>query len=321
MAKTQFVKDLQKDGTVQDLFAVKKKEDVRTYAKGYMFSLLISDKTGTILVKFWGGEKTETESIFSSFEEQDVVFIKGKVGEYKGNPEIHINPPEGEIKKNSFDDFDDFIATTKRNVDEMILELKGFFDNMSDPHIKQLVNDFVNDDEFMKKFVKSPAARTIHHSTKGGLLEHILNLMKMSKTLVEIYPLLNKDLLIACCFFHDIGKIVEYQLKATIDLTVEGSLFGHISIGQKIVSDRINKIENFPENLKQKIIHMILSHHGKQEWGSPVVPKIPEALAFHHLDNCDAKINQVIQLKENSPEIKQIWIKDSEGKSNLMYFD
>lgn len=322
MTKSQFIKNLSKDDTVQDVFAVKRKDGVKPYAKGHMFTLLISDKTGNILVKFWGGEKTETDAVFSSFETNDAIFIKGKVSEYKDNPEIHVNPPDGEIKKTDAYDLSDFIADTKRDINNMIKELKEIVADIKDPHIKQLINSFVDDEEFMKKFSKAPAARSFHHDHKGGLLEHIMNLIKISQTIVKIYPDLNKDLLIAGCIFHDIGKLVEYEVKTAIELTMEGSLFGHISIGQKMVLDRIEKIENFPEKLKQKIIHMILSHHGKQAWGSPIVPQIPEAVAFHYIDNCDAKVNHVMKLKENDPEIKvgRIWNED-DNSSTTIYFD
>ena len=169
----------------------------------------------------------------------------------------------------------------------------------------------------MKKYAKAPAGKMWHHDFVGGLLEHVLSLVSLSITLQKSHPELNRDLLITACILHDIGKVEEFDMGASIQITDKGRLFGHVSIGFLMVAERISQIHNFPEDLKLRILHIILSHHQKLEHGSPVTPMIPEAIAFAMIDDTDAKSQHIIQLVEES---KKDWVYEKEfpGKYNWM---
>ncbi len=303
--KTQYIKDLQEGQPIDDYFAVSSKTAPRKYNNkdGMWFSFDISDKTGSIPVKFWGRSNEETvKELFSSFKINDVVSIKGgnlTLDSYSKKLTIHLNEDSCEIKKEENFDYAEFVISTTKNIPEMISKFKEEIESITNENIKQLLKSIFDDDDFMKKYSESPAAKGHHHNYVGGLLEHVLSMISMSKTIAKQYePDLNLDLMIAGCMLHDVGKVFEYETKTVIDYTVTGSLLGHIPIGTKMVEDKIDKLENFPLDLKNKILHLILSHHGSQEAGSPVIPHFPEAVALHKIDDCDAQTKYAIQVKK-----------------------
>jgi 3'-5' exoribonuclease len=310
------VKDLKKDNSVDSYFAIKHKQMPRPYKNGYFFTITASDVSGDIQVKFWGGLEAETNVIFSSLTTHDVVQIIGKVDEYQGEPQISINPPTGIIKKIELFDLKDLVPHTKYDITQMVEELKKITCEVKNQDIKRLIEDFLNDPEFMAKFTKAPAGKSYHHSFVGGLLEHILNLIRVCYTVSDRYPELDRDLLIAGCILHDIGKTIEFEIKTTIDFSDEGKLLGHLSIGYHMVANRIERIGNFPEELRKKILHLILSHHGKLENGSPVEPKFPEALAFSMIDDSDAKTNHMVKISENA-NTEETWIRSGRDEVYL----
>lgn len=312
----QLVKDLKKDGGVTSYFAVKNKQSPRPYKNGYFFTVTVSDITGDIQVKFWGGAEADTNAVFSSFSIQDVVQITGKVDEYQGAISISINPPSGEIKKIEQYDLKELVPHTKYDIAQMVDELKKVVHEIKNQDIKRLIEDFLSDSEFMAMFTKAPAGKSFHHSFVGGLLEHIINLIRVCYTVSERYPELDRDLLIAGCILHDVGKTTEFEIKTTVDLSDEGKLLGHLSIGYHMVASRIEKLDGFPEDLRKKILHIILSHHGKLENGSPIEPKFPEALAFAMIDDSDAKTNHMVKLSENS-STTETWIRSGRDEVYL----
>ncbi len=299
--KKQFIVDFKKrDEIVDDLFAVKNKESPRSYKNGTMFTLTVSDKTGETMLNFFGGDKkTETYAIYSSFEVQDVIHIKGKTDDYRGPISMSVNMDSGQIKKVDEFNMEDFMPMTKKDVIKMKEDFMSIISQVGNVDIKRLLLH-IFDENFMKEYSKAAAASSNHHNFGGGLLEHVLSMIRIAERVVEMHPELDKDLLIAGCIVHDIGKVKELKVKTAIDYTTEGHFIGHISMGQKIVTDAIESLENFPELLKYKIIHMILSHHGQKDWGSPVEPLLPEAVALHHIDNLDSKIQNILQQKEKA---------------------
>ncbi len=324
--KTQYIKDLQEDQTIDDYFAVSSKKAPAKYRNkdGFWFSFDIADKTGTISVKFWGGPNEETvKKLFSSFKVNDVVSIKGgnaTIDGYSRKLTIYLNENSCEIKKEENFDYAEFVISTTKNIPEMISKFKEDVESITDDNMKQLLKSIFDDDDFMKKYSESPAAKIYHHNYVGGLLEHVLSMIAMSKTIAKQYePDLNLDLMIAGCMLHDVGKIFEYETKTVIDYTVEGSLLGHISIGTKMVEGKIDKLERFPLDLKNKILHLILSHHGSQELGSPVIPHFPEAVALHKIDDCDAQIKHTIQVKKQLLETTNEDIVRTNDQLGFMY--
>jgi 3'-5' exoribonuclease len=216
---------------------------------------------------------------------------------YKQSLQISIS--DESIGKTTQYSIEDLLARSKKDTAEMLDELKNHLTEIKNPYISALVDSFVDDEEFMERFSHCPAAISRHQNYLGGLLEHTLNLIHICKTLLKVHPELDKDLLIAGCFLHDIGKIREYEISTAITTSKEGQMIGHISIGQQMVEEKISKIAGFPEDLRLKLSHIILSHHGKMEWGSPKEPQFPEALAVHLADQMDAQLDYNIRLREN----------------------
>ena len=316
--KKQFVDQLNKDEQVNDIFVLHK-IDKKNYKNkpGTYLQLILGDKTGTIIAKYWGNDENETEGIYKFFSDGEVFRISGKVGEYMGTLDISMNPG---IKLEKIIDYDrnDLIPKTNKDVPQMIQTLKDEISKVSNPHIKQLLESFSNDDKFMEKYSTAPAAKKMHHDYIGGLLEHVLNLITTSKAVQSSHPKLDLDLLVAACILHDIGKVDEYEVGLKIDFSDDGRFYGHISIGYRLVAKMIENIPDFPKELERKILHMILSHHGELEYGSPVKPNFLEAVAFHHIDNTDASIQHVKQIIEKEEGTKD-WFY-SGGREDRMFY-
>ena len=170
----------------------------------------------------------------------------------------------------------------------------------TNPYLRSLLDSFMSDPEFKKQYKTSPAAMYIHHPVTGGLIEHTAEVVKICKLLTEIHPSLDKDLLLTAAILHDIGKIHEYTINTGIDQTRKGMLIGHTYIGAQMINTRIQELDEFPENLHDKLTHMILSHQGKAEYGAGQTPKTPEATALHHADNLSAQLTQYIRAKKDA---------------------
>ena len=321
--KNQYVTDILKDGIeTKSEFAIKFKKPPVDYKSkpGLWFDLRLADKTGEITAKYWGIDKAKTQTLYDSLSSGDVVFVSGKTQEYpKGSNtfSISIDGIEGNLRKCSEDEYvmEDFIATTKKDIKNMIEETKNILSTIKDIHLSSLTESFITDKKFLDEFASSPAAMHYHQNYVGGLLEHTLNVMKICEFLCGLYPELDHDLTIAGAFLHDIGKTKELETTSTvIDITDEGMLIGHTTIGYDMVSKKIDTLDTFPEILKLKILHMLLSHNGKQEYGSPKVPQLPEAATVYHADECDAKIDIFLRLKrEANTEDAWIWDRKISG--------
>jgi 3'-5' exoribonuclease len=289
--KLQFVSNIKEGEIVDSQFAVSEKSlpiPYRNGKDGMWFSVNLVDNTGMIQTRYWGKDNTETKQIWESVQKGDVIQVKGKVIHYNNSLQISVSEPFTKVENYSIDDF---LPKSKQNSHEMLSELKNLLSEINNPYISGLVNKFLDDSEFMEKFTICPAAIKGHQNYLGGLLEHTLNLIRTIPIIVQNHPKLNKDLLLAGCFLHDIGKVKEYEVAITPFQSDEGRLIGHISLGQQMVEEKIGQIPNFPQDLRCKIIHVVLSHHGKMEWGSPKEPQFPEALAVHLIDHIDAQID------------------------------
>ena len=298
--KNQFIDDFTVNEKIDSLFAVIKKTDVRPYKNGYMFTLEVADRTGKTDLSYFGdSNKDELKKLWLTFKISDVVHIICKTQNFNNKITMLLNS-DGTIEKTTDYDLEDFISKTEKNIDEMINEFKQIINDINQPNLKQLLNNIFNN-SFIKKFSESPAATYYHHNFIGGLLEHILSMIKIAVCVSEIHPKLDKDLLISGCILHDIGKVKELCTTTIIMPTIEGSLLSHISLGYNMINKFIEDIPNFEEILKYKILHMVLSHHGKMEWGSPVEPMFPEAVALHNIDMIDSQIQ--IELQEKKRDI------------------
>ena len=192
------------------------------------------------------------------------------------------------------------IKTSGKNIDEMFERIKKYADGVKNPYLKKLLGLFFEDKKFEDDFKNAAAAVRYHHAFKGGLLEHTLSVTEICDAIYRVYRNLNYDLLISGAILHDIGKIREYRTQVTTEVTDEGKLLGHITIGYGWVLEKIKKIDGFPKDLSDRLLHIILSHHGQKEFGSPKRPKIPEAFVVYHVDYMDADIGGYnIILEEN----------------------
>ena len=304
-----FLSDVKDNENISGTFGVVKKIAVKKYANGFSFILELYDKTGTMNATYWGpNDENSVADIFDSISVGGFVEISGKGNAWNNKLTISIDGKTGfnlqKVDSTSVD-LENFIKKSSRDIPQMIEELHQIVSEINNEHIKKLLESFTNDDDFMKKkYSQAPAGKMWHHAFVGGLLEHVLSLISMSKTIQQSHPELNLDLLIAACILHDIGKVVEYEIleNFSIGITTEGRLFGHLSIGYFMVAKRIPEISDFPEDLRLRILHMILSHHREKKQGSPVEPMFPEAVAFALIDDADAQSQHMIQVVEDSKE-------------------
>lgn len=309
--KRQFVKALSQDGeAVSDKFAVKYKKPPSEYKgadkKGKWFELRLSDGTGEITARYWGRESHETDKVYGAIAKGDIVHVRGVVQEYPPGSRrfsISVDAGKGEVRKCTPDEYvlSDFIEKSKKDAGKMVSEISGMLSRISDPHLRSLADSFTGDDAFMEIFTKSPAAMEMHQNYMGGLLEHTLNTMKIASCICDVHGELKRDLVILGSFLHDMGKTRELDVSGgVIDISEEGMMIGHITMGYEMVAERIARIPDFPEGLRLKVLHMMLAHHNLPEYGSPKKPQFPEAIAVHHADHADAEIDIYLRLRRDA---------------------
>ncbi len=259
----------------------------------YFLKLLLGDVSGSVKGVMW-----DAVQLNEPIQKGDVVFVRGEVSDYHG-PQVVVS----ELRKLDPEKVNRgfFQPVSERDPKEMLVELKQIMAaEIKDPHLKLLLISFFNDSDFVRRFALAPAARTIHHNYVGGLLEHTLEVITLCREMVRLYPAqLQIDLLIAGAILHDVGKIEEYDpASLSFEFSDRGKLVGHISIGKEMLDQKINQIPNFPPRLKLELEHMILTHHGMREWGSPEVPKTIHAFTLFHADLVSARLNQFIKVME-----------------------
>lgn len=286
--KTHYICDLQDGQGVASLFLVREKE-VRTSSRSgkSWLELDLVDRTGRISAKMWDNFAV----IAVTFERDDVVHVRGRVKLYNGQKELMLEQIIPAVERDY--DLSDFLAHTKYDVEKLYADLRTAVVGVKNPWLKRLLTSVVDDSEIAPKLKRAPAAMTMHHAFIGGLLEHIVSLIGLSRAVAEHYPELDADLLLSGIVLHDIGKIDELCYGRGIDYTTQGRLLGHITIGAAMVREKIRAIQNFPPSLAMLVEHLILSHHGSYEFGSPSLPQIREAVALHFLDDLDSKMGAV----------------------------
>lgn len=267
---------------------------LQTTKDGKEFLLFtISDKTGTLRAIDWFNAKENSEKLNIG----DIIRVKGKIVVFESRLQLNLEKNYNiHILKDSEINPEKFVKTSLKNINLLKEELKSIIDNMKNEQIKSLLNYiFIKDKKFANEFSYAPAAINVHHAYKHGLLEHTIDVAKLCNSIADNYKnLVNKDILIAGALLHDIGKTKEYKITPSgIEKTDEGELIGHIAIGIHMVMEYAKKIDNFPKNILDEILHMIASHHGELEWGSPVLPKTIEAFILHFADNLSSKVEQV----------------------------
>jgi len=283
--KREFVSDLKEGQPVSSCFLVREKE-VRTSRSGETrwLQLELADRTGSISAKMWDN----FAALAATFERDDVVQIRGRVKLYNGQKELTLEQivPCAEREY----DLADFLPHTKRDVEEMYATIRGAVAGVKNPWLKKLLSSVVEDPAIAPRLKRAPAAMTMHHAYLGGLAEHITSLIGLATAVTAHYPELDADLLLTGVILHDIGKIEELRYARAIDYSTAGRLLGHISIGAAMVREKIRAIPGFPPELAVLVEHLILSHHGTHEFGSPALPQTREAVALNFIDDLDSKM-------------------------------
>jgi 3'-5' exoribonuclease len=273
------------------------------------FEFLATDKTGEISVKYWGGDnKDRVKRLYESFNTGDVVQVRtGMVENYEDRLQISVNENTGGVRKCAHNEYDvtDFLpALSEERIIELYETVKKELKTIQNEPLKNLLASFFNDPEFVKMYMHSPSAISHHHNYVGGNLEHTVGVVRLCKNITEMYPNVNKDLLLCGALLHDIGKLKEYTYAAAIDISDEGNFIGHIVIGEQWIREKIQGLKasgkEFPKELENQVVHLILSHHGKYEWGSPKIPKLVEACILHQADLMDSQVKNYLQMIEDA---------------------
>lgn len=293
----KYLKDYKEGDRVLDVYLCKHKQSAVTKNGKSYDNLILQDKTGVMDAKIWDPNSAG----IAEFDALDYIEVYGEITSFNGILQVNVKRVrkvfEGEYIPS------DYLPMTKKDIEEMFKELKGYMSSLQNIYLKKLLHAFfVEDEEFVKKFKYSSAAKAVHHGFVGGLLEHTLSVTKMCDYYTSVYPILNRDLLLAAAICHDIGKTKELSCFPENDYTDEGQFLGHIVMGTEMVGEKIRKIDGFPKVLENELKHCIISHHGEFEFGSPKKPAIVEAIALNFADNTDAKIQSFTELMENRNE-------------------
>lgn len=264
-------------------------------------ALTLGDRTGQIEAKMWDN----VEEFLNTFEQDDFLKIKGLVNKYKNRFQLTIHKlrrmQDGEI------DFADYLPKTTKDIGELWSELAGFVATFQNPHLKSLAESFMADPEIAERYRTSPAAKSLHHAYIGGLLDHVVSLCRSCDLICRNYPQINRDLLLTGAFLHDIGKIHELTYNRSFSYTTRGQLLGHMIIELEMLQAKIERLPEFPAPLKTLLEHLIISHHGQYDFGSPKLPMFPEALALHYLDDLDSKMEAMRAHFEREADVESPW--------------
>lgn len=282
-----FVKGIKDRDQLKEVFLVKEKITAMAKNGKPYLTIKLMDKSGDVDAKVWDN----VDEVAERFAKNDFLEVSAKASVYLGKMQLVISElrkvPEEEVN------LADFLPETERDIKEMEGELAALLQTISNSWLKSLLEGFFKDPELMALYRVAPAAKGMHHVYLGGLLEHSLAVASLVDAISPLYKGLNRDLLISGALLHDVGKVREMKYFRSFDYSDEGKLIGHITIGVEMIHERICLIPGFPPDLAMQLKHMILSHHGQYEYGSPKRPKTVEATILNYLDDLDSKINGI----------------------------
>jgi len=296
-----FIKEIKDRDQVTGVFLVKEKiTAMAKNGKPYM-NLKLMDKTGDVDAKIWDN----VDQVAQLFEKNDFLKVAAKASIYLGKMQLVISDlrrvPEEEVE------LSDFLPETERDIQEMEAELQTLLATLQNSWLRRLLGDIFGDPQIWPLYRVAPAAKGMHHVYLGGLLEHSLAVAKLVDAVVPLYGAFNRDLLIAGALLHDLGKVREMKFARAFDYSDEGKLIGHITIGVEMIHEKISQIPDFPAELAMHLKHLILSHHGQYEYGSPKRPKTLEATVLNYLDDLDSKINGIRTHINKEGEMQGNW--------------
>jgi 3'-5' exoribonuclease len=306
--KSPYVGELEPNQVITTSFLVHFKEIRQKKSGEFYLSLTLGDRTGDLDAKMWDN----VTEVLDAFDRDDFVKVKGLVQIFHNRPQLTIHKlrrmDENEI------DVVDYFPASRRDPEEMWRELQGIVAGIGNRHLKALLEAMFADEDIARRYRRAPAAKQIHHAFLGGLIEHVLSVCGMAKLAAAHYANIDRDLLLTGVLLHDIGKIYELNYERGFSYSSEGQLVGHIAIAARMLSEKVQGLPGFPPALRAMVEHMILSHHGKLEYGSPKVPSFPEALLLHYLDDMDSKMECMRALIEQDPYVEGCFT----GYSNVL---
>ena len=285
--KSQFIRDIQAGDVLTDCFVLTEKTMAQKKNGDNYLNLVLSDRTGSLKGVVWDN----VEKISSQSEAGAVVAVKGHVGEYRGNLQAVVK--EMTLVPADETDPSDFMLSTKRDVEQMFERIVVLSESLEAWYLKALFSAFWGDESFTTQFKRAPAAKKMHHAYIGGLLEHTLSMAVLADKIAEHYNGLDRDRLVSGALLHDIGKVREFNYEMGIDYSNEGRLVNHIVIGIQMLEEKIQTIASFPDEPAMLLKHMLISHHGSKELGSPEPPKTIEAVMLNCIDEMDSRIQAV----------------------------
>lgn len=291
----KFIRELAEGNNIQGVYLCKSKLSTETKNGKPYDSLILQDKTGTLDTKVW---EPYSPGI-GEYAAGDYIEVVGEVITFNGAKQAKLT----RIRKCQEGEYDpaNYLPCTDKNIGEMYEQVLSYINSMKNEYLKKLLQSFfVEDEEFIKAFKNSSAAKMVHHGFIGGLLEHTLSVTNLCNYFAGAYPLIKRDLLLTAALCHDIGKIREISAFPENDYTDEGQLLGHIVVGVEMISEKIRLIEGFPVKLANELKHCIVSHHGELEYGSPKKPALIEAVALNFADNADAKLETITEVLKNA---------------------
>ena len=301
--KELFIVDLTENQTVQSDFLVKEKSlraRRNNPAKAYL-SVKLGDRTGELEGRVW----ENAEELAQQFDVHDFIRVSARIEIYQGTKQLNIRS----LRRSQPNEVDpaDFLPRTESDVDQIYSDLIARIKRFDNKPLKTLLLALIEEPELALRLKHAPAAVTMHHAYVGGLLEHVASLVELAERVAAQYPYLDAELLQTGAILHDIGKVYEFDYIKSFSYTTRGRLVGHISIGVELIREKIGNIEGFPEDLRLRVEHMILSHHGEYEFGSPVLPAFPEALVLHYLDQLDSKLQSMKSQYQRDAQLAGDW--------------
>ncbi|MGL4738763.1 MAG: 3'-5' exoribonuclease YhaM family protein [Cellulosilyticaceae bacterium] len=288
-----YISELRADTPVKGNFLCKYKQMLKNKSGKEYYTLKLQDRTGVIDSKIWA-----VHPGISPFQVDDVVYVEGDVISYQDNLQLNVNKIHPLAPGNY--DLKAFLPHTAKDLELLQKQLMAMIDEMNNPYIKQLVETIFYDEVIYERFINHGAAKAVHHAYLGGLIDHSITVAQIGAYMSTLYQGVNKDLVVAGCLLHDIGKLYELSTFPSNDYTDEGQLLGHLMIGAEKVHDVACSIPDFPKEIEMLLKHIILSHHGEYEYGSPKRPKCMEAMIVHLADNADAKVKMMEEMIQNT---------------------
>lgn len=302
----RYVNQLANGDSIDDVFLVADKQ-LRANRQGNLYLHLdLRDKSGAVGARLWNA----SEGLARTFEPGDLLHVRGKVQVFQGALQVilsYIEPADPTAV-----DPAEFLPRAVRDIGKLTARLRALLLGMNNPHLRALAECFLIDDVFLHKFTSAPAGIKNHHAYQGGLLEHVVTVMNAADRILDLYPEIDRDLLLTGIFLHDVGKVDELSYDRAFSYTDEGQLLGHLVMGVEMLRQKVDQTadltgEPFPPELLLRLKHMIVSHHGTHEFGSPKLPMTPEAVALHYLDNLDAKIHLFTREIRDDPTRESSW--------------